>query len=187
MSWIEHHEKMLNTTYEKEPIQIIKCFFTFVNNNNEIEKVVKEEVELFIDDVSNVSILTKDNLLEIIRKQKESFNNPKFIYRSLLSFNINLENDALENFLEDIDEDGTNNSDIPYDFLKEIPLIDSIIFEPCIYFFHSICSLYFIFQEIPKPILKLSKPQGHVSDNLKKRVTIKLNKPSNHNTRKNIS
>ena len=70
MSWIEHHEKMLNTTYEKEPIQIIKCFFTFVNNNNEIEKVVKEEVELFIDDVSNVSILTKENLLEIIRKQK---------------------------------------------------------------------------------------------------------------------
>ena len=53
MSWIEHHEKMLNTTYEKEPIQIIKCFFTSIlPRSSDIKKTavappgVEEEIDV---------------------------------------------------------------------------------------------------------------------------------------------
>ena len=121
-----------------------------------------------------------------MRTQKESFNNSKFIYRNLLKFNVPLETDILHEYLEDIDPNGTLlNEDTSYNFLTEIPLIDDVVFEPSVYFFHSLCSLYFIFHELPKPILKLNGRTG--SDGFKKRVTIKLNKATNHHTRKNIS
>ena len=53
-----------------------------------------------------------------------------------------------------------------------------------VYIFSIFCSLYFIFHELPKPILKLNGRIGF--DSIKKRVTIKLNKGINHNI-ENIS
>ena len=187
MSWIDREEKMLNASeYNREPVDIIKCYFLFVNNDNNIEKVSKEEVELFVNEASNNSVLSKQKLLELVRTQKESFNNSKFLYRNLLKFNVPLESDILHEYLEDIDDDGSLlNEDTSYNFLTEISLIDDVVFEPSVYFFHSLCSLYFIFHELPKPILKLNGRIG--SEGLKKRVTIKLNKGTNHHTRKNIS
>ena len=43
--------------FEKEPVSLIKCYFMFVNNNNEIVKATKEETELIVGD--DVSLLSK--------------------------------------------------------------------------------------------------------------------------------
>ena len=184
MDWIDQHEKMLNTiNFEKEPVSLIKCYFMFVDNNNEIVKVTKEETELIVGD--DLSLLSKDDVLNMVQRQKATFNNSKFLYNSLIYYSIDLNDNTIEEFLEDVDEDGRVNGDVSYNFLKQMPLMEDVHIAPCIYFFHSLCSLYFIFQEMPKPILKLS---GFGSGGgQKKRVTIKTNKPSNHSTRKNIS
>ena len=71
MSWIDREEKMLNATeYNRGPIELIKCYFLFVNNDNNIEKVSKEEVELYVNESSNNSILSKDKLLELVRTKR---------------------------------------------------------------------------------------------------------------------
>ena len=69
MDWIEQHEKMLNTiNFEKEPVSLIKCYFMFVNNNNEIVKVTKEETELIVGD--EFSLLSKDDVIWFSAKKK---------------------------------------------------------------------------------------------------------------------
>ena len=122
----------------------------------------------------------------MVQRQKEAFDNSKFLYKSLIYYNIDLNDHTIEEFLDDVDEDGHVLGDVSYNFIKQMPLMEDIHIYPCIYFFQSLCSLYFIFQEMPKPILKLSG-FGSGSGGQKKRVTIKMNKHSNHTTRKNIT
>ena len=42
----------------------------------------------------------------MVQRQKEAFNNSNFLYKSLIYYNIDSNDNTIEEFLDDVDEDG---------------------------------------------------------------------------------
>lgn len=176
MSWISKEEDILNDkNFDKKPLEHICCIFIFIDNNNNILKISKENA--ILETQEGFSILHKGKILEMIQQQKQQFHNNIFTYKHALKYIFNKDAEEIEDYIDQDDKEE----------LTSIPLMDDVKFDYAPIIFHDLHSLYFIFEEskIPlKPILKIHDLIENVKPT-KKRVTIKLSKNKKHKTRKN--
>lgn len=139
-TWIQEFEKLDKDykNYYTENISFLRVRSIYINKQNEIEKVIEENIFL-----KEPGIIQKEELLSIIKHNSFS-NEIKYSLLSILKFNINVEPEYLKTFLKSKDKN------IGSSFLQSVKHIDSIRFEKSITMFHDINDLIIIFH--PKTI-----------------------------------
>ena len=158
MSWLEEQEHILSidSVPYREPIQILKCYFFYINMNDYIDRINIEELE-----IDGSGVLASDKILHIIQSKKVYTNNTKFVFQDLFLFHIDLEPDEIQGFISD-DGGDSEGAGAGSRFFRKISVTDNVIVPPSIRVFHNINSLYFFFHETllykkrePKSILKM--------------------------------
>lgn len=174
-SWIQEEERIQNieSLYSREPMPAISLYFIYINQNQYIEKVVSENHEF----PENSAVLSKETLLRIIHHRKISTPCSKYKLIDILTFHVPLEPEHIQYYAKQEDRD-----DISKDFFKVLPIVDEIRVDPSIFIFHSINSIFFIFEEAPKTshkhtlksILKSTESREHVLHKTTKKVRIEV-------------
>ena len=134
------------SNYYKENVNYIKLNFIYINNENCIEVIKKENISLGKD-----NLLSKENIVAII-KRNNIINNKRYSLLSILKYNIDIDPMYLKYFLKN-----KNNKS----YLTCIKNIDCIHFSPTIHMFHDLNSLFILFYYEP------------TSKNITKKVYIK--------------
>jgi hypothetical protein len=200
LSWTEEHIRTTKsqTMYNKEPMSKINIQFVYINTNNEISKIVKEEHDLtLIDNVS--SMLSEQNIFKLTRSNGiltgTSWSNgqsTRFHLDDILLYCISLDPAKINDYVASPTDKNRSNSD---PFMKIIPPIcGNIIVPSSLFIFHPLNTIYFIFREMVlvqdtthklaiKSVLKsaMSKNGLVVSKKLTKRVRISPDLPSYKN------
>ena len=170
MSWIEEEEKLLRVQekFQREPMESIKCFFLFMNQNKYIEQITDEMVDLHDGKIS------KDRVLRIVEEKKCQKPDVRYAFLDSWLFLVDLEPEHIQAY---------SQMEVSSRFIVPLSFIDDIIIAPSIFIFHDLNAVYFLFQEVDRLPAKSAfrnKVSGHKST---KRVTYtQFNK-----TRKNIS
>ena len=161
-SWIDGEDVI-----EKEEMNHVNCYFVYINTDNEIDDVYKENYSLEVDG-ENTKI-SQNRLLGLIQKNKV-MNGLKYRLMDILQYQIPYDFTEL-----------TNSS--YSNLLKVVTTADEIKFEPSLCIFHSFNSVFFLFQEIPKywddmdqpikPALKIMSDSTHIPKKKTKKVTFK--------------
>ena len=123
--------------YYTEPNTFIRIHILYLNDNNHIEKLIKETVLL-----KDPGLITKDELTTIINHYTE----PSYSIHSILKINVNVKPDNLIQFIQDDNQQHDIND---YLFIQEIrneQELDTIYFENSISMFHDINNLFILFQ-----------------------------------------
>uniref|UniRef100_A0A6C0JJD7 Uncharacterized protein n=1 Tax=viral metagenome TaxID=1070528 RepID=A0A6C0JJD7_9ZZZZ len=162
ISWIEEQERIQNiqASYSREPIESITTYFIYINRNQYIDKIYCENQILQIKQDKSGSFISQETVLKIIQSKKKTTVFSKYKLIDILLYNVDLDPERIQDYSNDTFE---NNST-----LKPVPIFDEIFITPSIFIFHSINSLYFVFQEVEiekvhnnrrslKSILKLHK------------------------------
>jgi hypothetical protein len=159
--WIVDFEKTNNlyNDFYKDNIYYINIFFIYINKNNEIEKLKTEQFLL-----SELNVLSKIELMQIL-KNNIIDNQIKYNLLSILKYNITLENQDIDRFLN------TNEHDI---FLTPINNIGNIYFNKTINTFQDLNDLIILLNEN-------DDENTHVHEN-----KLKTNKHKLNITRKHI-
>ena len=179
MNWIEEEDFLLNIKEPllKTPMKSIACYFVFINLQEHIEKVSKENISL-IDD--SCQIISKSKVLQMIQQQKTVFKDNKYIYKDAFLHLVDLDHDDLQPFNNEFDtlysdsdsENGSENGSedenrsengsdkkeeltesqekIIKRFFKPLPLLEDIKIQPSLSIFHKYNCLYFFFYEHKK-------------------------------------
>ena len=170
MSWIEEEEKLLRVQekFQREPMESIKCFFLFMNQNKYIEQIADEMVDLQGGKIS------KDRVLKMVEEKKCQKQGVRYAFLDSWMFLVDLEPENIQAY---------SQMEVSSRFIVQLSFVDDIIVSPSILIFHDLAAVYFLFQEvdrIPAKSAFRNKVSGHKST---KRVTYtQFNK-----TRKNIS
>ena len=170
MSWIEEEEKLLRVQekFQREPMDSIKCFFLFMNQNKYIEQITDEMVDLHDGKIS------KDRVLRIVEEKKCQKPDVRYAFLDSWLFLVDLEPEHIQAY---------SQMEVSSRFIVPLSFIDDIIIAPSIFIFHDLNAVYFLFQEVDRLPAKSAfrnKVSGHKST---KRVTYtQFNK-----TRKHIS
>ena len=164
-SWIQQEKRVqdIQNNYSREPMDSISGIFIYINQNNYIDKIVREIIPLQREPV-NQSTISPDSLLKIIQTKKLRTPISKYKFTNLFTNIVDIEPEQIQSFSQIDDANLTNNS-----FFKETSITDSINIPSSIFIFHSMNTLYFFFQEIPtqkhnitlKSALKQSFLQDH--------------------------
>ena len=129
---LENEEKDYKLFY-KENIDIIKIFFTYVDSNNNIYYVKKDN--LLIDN----NTIKKDQLIYLLKKNK-NYNNKQHRLISILQYNFDLEPEEVLNYLKYKEK---------YNFLTIVSKINNILWNDTISLFKNLNSLHIIYYEEP--------------------------------------
>jgi hypothetical protein len=151
-SWVQNAE--IQDDCEREPMENIRLVFVYLDSNFAIEKITKD-----IEVIDNCMI-SKERILQLIQIKKLSGKKYKFL--DLLSFQVSLEPDQLKHFVG-----GT----IQGDYLKNVPIFDSLEIIPSIFFFHDLNTLFFFFLEIDEVAIKSILKNGN-SNRVTKKVRL---------------
>lgn len=162
LTWLDDTKKLLtaNKNYDKEPLQYITLHFCYINHTtSEIQKIITEKH--YFSDISNTSLSPSAFI-----SSKSLLNGLQYNCKSVSSFFVDLEPEHIQIFAK------TNTY---YNFFnKSLDMSNNIVCPPTIFIFHSLNSLFFLFQEmppldlVPRGILThLNKPRGGT----KKRVS----------------
>ena len=164
-SWIQQEKRVqdIQNNYSREPMDSISGIFIYINQNNYIDKIVREIIPLQREP-ANQSTISPDSLLKIIQTKKLRTPISKYKFTNLFTNIVYIEPEQIQSFSQLDDANLTNNS-----FFKETSITDSINIPSSIFIFHSMNTLYFFFQEIPtqkhnitlKSALKQSFLQDH--------------------------
>lgn len=163
-SWIDETKKLLSVdkNYDKEPLEFITLQFCYVNNN-EIQKIITEK-HVF-NDKTNTSL--GSDFLNTLINTKSELNGLKYNCTSVSTFFVNLEPDLIQHFAK---------TNAHYDFFnKNIDITKDLVCPPSIFVFHSLNSVFFVFEEIPpialvpRSILKCNQSKNKIAT--KKRVS----------------
>jgi hypothetical protein len=164
-SWIQQEKRIqdIQTNYSREPMDSISGIFIYINQNNYIDKIVREIIPLQREP-ANQSTISPDSLLKIIQTKKLRTPISKYKFTNLFTNIVDIEPEQIQSFSQLDHANLTNNS-----FFKETSITDSINIPSSIFIFHSMNTLYFFFQEIPtqkhnitlKSALKQSFLQDH--------------------------
>ena len=182
-SWILRETQIQNiqNNYSREPMEAIHGIFIYINQNNYIEKIMREMITLSHGDAGTGSHITPDMLLKIIQTKKLRTPVSKYKFTSLFTNVIDIDPDKIQSFSK------TNECDIAsVSFFKEAPITTDVHIPASIFIFHSINSVYFFFQEvlvakhnhtiksILKPAIKVDngEPVVKVACNVTKKVRI---------------
>ena len=130
MDILEKEEKDYQSFY-KENVDIIKIFFTYVDSNNNIYYVKKEN--LLIDN----NITSKNQLVYLLKTNKD-YNNKHHKLISILQYNIDLEPEDVLNYLKCKEQ---------YNFLSIVSKINDIRWNDTINIFKNLNSLHIIYYE----------------------------------------
>jgi hypothetical protein len=143
ISWIQEHERIQNIqkSYCREPMTSIPLFFIYINQHQYIDKILSEKHDISVEDK-----LSKEALLHIVEKHKISTPVSKYKLVDVLKFHVTIEPEHIQTFSKN-----ENIEEISKDLMKVLPVLDEIKIEPSIFIFHSLNSIYFIFQEVLKP------------------------------------
>lgn len=71
ISWIQSHEKILSIheNYKREPVESISLYFLYINQNAEIEKIIREKERLEVKD--DFQRLSKERILQIVQQKRK--------------------------------------------------------------------------------------------------------------------
>jgi len=134
-SWMEMLEKEEEDykSFYKENVDIVKVFYTYVDSNNNIYYVKKDN--LFIEN----NKINRDELIYILKKNKlNNSKNHKLI--SVLQYNIDLEPEDVLNYLKFKEK---------YNFLTIVSKINDILWNDTISIFKNLNSLHIVYYEEP--------------------------------------
>lgn len=182
-SWIHRETQIQNiqNNYSREPMEAIHGIFIYINQNNYIEKIMREMITLTVGDSGSGSHITPGMLLKIIQTKKLRTPVSKYKFTSLFTNVIDIDPDKIQSFSK------TNEHGIAsVSFFKESPITVDVHIPASIFIFHSINTVYFFFQEvlvakhnhtiksILKPAIKVDngEPVVKVACNVTKKVRI---------------
>lgn len=182
-SWIHRETQIQNiqNNYCREHMETIHGIFIYINQNNYIEKIIREMITLTEGEHGMGSHITPDMLLKIIQTKKLRTPVSKYKFTSLFTHVIDIDPDNIQSFSK------TNERDLAsVSFFKEVPITGNICIPASIFIFHSINTVYFFFQEvlvakhnhtlksILKPAMKVDngEPVVKVAYNITKKVRI---------------
>lgn len=145
-SWIQQENRIQNIqqNYSREPMDFIHGVFIYINQNNYIDKIIREIIQLQVNSTDNCSYISPDSLLKIIQTKKLRTPISKYKFSNLFTNIINIDPEQIQSFSKIQDNQLINTS-----FFNEVPITDSIIIPSSIFIFHPINTIYFFFQEIP--------------------------------------
>ena len=127
---IENEEKDYNNFY-KEENTFIETIFIYVNNENKIYYIKKDNI--FLQD----KCLNKEELLFLIKKNQK-YNNNKHKLISILQYNIDLNPQDLNLYLKNSDN---------FNFLSIKSSLSELKWDDTIHLFKDLNSLYIIYYE----------------------------------------
>jgi len=182
-SWMHRETQIQNiqNNYSREPMEAIHGIFIYINQNNYIEKIMREMITLTEGEPGAGSHITPDMLLKIIQTKKLRTPVSKYKFTSLFTHVIDIDPGKIQSFSK------TNERDLAsVSFFKEAPITAGVHIPASIFIFHSINTVYFFFQEvlvakhnhtiksILKPNIKVDngEPVVKVACNVTKKVRI---------------
>jgi hypothetical protein len=139
--------------FYKEDLYYINIKIIYINRENEIDKIKKES---FLMSKSNT--ISQDEIFGILKRNAID-NEKRYSLLSILKYNIDIEPDEVENYLNH----GYNN------YLSNIRNIDTITFDNSINMFHDLNDLILIFHE------KNSKKTHLEEKNITKKIYLMSN------------
>ena len=184
-SWVNEFKEEENeyNDFYKEKVDNITLFFLYVNKEKELENISKEPY--LLEDENG--LITKDQLVTIIKKRQEKHLNDtinnnsnsntnnhlknnikKYKLISLYRYNPCLDSEDVNSFIERNDNDNNNLNENDNFFFPEKYLND-IVFDDTITIFQDLNSLFFIYYE------KEIKPENN-NNNTRKIITVNFNK-----------
>jgi hypothetical protein len=133
ISWILEQERLEKIDHNcwREPLLEIGITTIYINVNREIETIEREKI-----DVSGITILKKEKIIQMIQTKKKYTPTTKYILKETLWFHVDLEPENIQHF-----------SDKQNTFLHIYPILEDIILKPSIFIFHKLNTLYFFFYE----------------------------------------
>lgn len=142
ISWILDQERLENIYQNcwRESLTVIGITTIYINQKKEIESIEREKM-----DVSGISILKKEKLIQLTQSKKKYTPTSKFILKETLWFHVDLEPENIQHFSE------KNPS-----FLHVYPILEDIVLKSSIFIFHKLNTLYFFFYETAIPNLNPS-------------------------------
>lgn len=171
MSWIEQEEKLLRAqdNFQREPMESIKCFFLFMNQNNYIVQITDENIDICDGKISN------ERVLRLIEDKRHPKPDVTYMFIDSWTFLVDLEPEHIQVY---------SQTKASARFLTQLRTVDDIIIPPSIFIFHDVNAVYFLFQEVERLPAKSAFRNKLSGNKSTKRVTYstQFNK-----TRKNIS
>ena len=134
-SWMDILEKQEEDykSFYKENVEIVKIFYTYVDSDNKIYYVKKDN--LLIEN----NKINRNELIYILKKNKQNNKkNHKLI--SVLQYNIDLEPEEVLNYLKYKEN---------YNFLTVVSKVNDILWNDTISIFKNLNSLHVIYYEEP--------------------------------------
>ena len=144
-SWMHRETQIQNiqNNYSREHMEAIHGIFIYINQNNYIEKIMREMITLSEGEPGAGSHITPDMLLKIIQTKKLRTPVSKYKFTSLFTHVIDIDPDKIQSFSK------TNERDLAcVSFFKETPITAGVHIPASIFIFHSINTVYFFFQEV---------------------------------------
>jgi len=146
ISWLREQEQIIDVenNHKREPMNTINTMILYINQQDEIGKIVYEKHSLdIINDLSG-SLFHKNKLIEFIHSKKLYTPSTRYKLSDTLLFHIDLNHHQLITFSKMNDDPNIHSY-----FLKPISFMTDIVIPPSLFVFHKTNSLIFIFQEIP--------------------------------------
>jgi hypothetical protein len=161
-TWIKDFEKLDNRYFEfyKSDIYFVKITCIYIDKENEIFKI-KEE--LFF--MKNPNIITREELVGILKKNSLLNNNTCYSLLSLLRYNLNIEPQNI-NYIND------------QNYMTSMKNIDEIVFDKTIDMYHDLNNIIIIYYE--KKSNNLNNSQLGSNNNTTKKIYFHNN--HNHNS-----
>ena len=156
-SWLNDEEEFTNIEHLEDKIAMneIQVKIMYIDSKNTLIHTETEICKLEIENENALepSVFPRDKLLLLIQSKKKR-DQKKYRISELLLYNINLEPENLQNYSK-TNENGLESS--VENYLKRLSTIDDIRIPPSILIFHTINTLYLIFQEIDIQVSKKTK------------------------------
>lgn len=164
--WIHDFEKtdQLYQDFYADDIYYINTQFIYINKENHIEKI-REEIFF----MKTPNLISREEIIDLLKKNSTINNKQKYMILSLLKFNINLNHEDIDFFLKNNDLEDMNS-----EFLKPISHIDAIKWDKTISMFQDLNTLYFIFIE------KNTDLDPNSKKNITKRIYLHLTNTKKH-------
>lgn len=148
LEFIEEFDKtmMQYKDFYKENVETIKVKYLYVNNENKLEKIKRDDIIL-----KTPNLLTCGELIKILKSNCSIMNKRYKIY-SICLYNIFIEGDNIEKIKEE-------------DFLVNINHLNDVIIEPTINILQDLNELLIIFKEKEKQNNRVKSKKNHIEVN----------------------
>lgn len=185
LDWLIETEKItqINENYHPELMTTIQIHYIYINVNSYIEKIKSDTLS-----ISDTKI-TSDQLMELSEKNRKVESKQKYNLVDVFIYNVDLPSENIQEYVKN-----ANSNQLFKTFFKSHNITDDMNVHPSIFIFHSINSIYFIYQEREldltqeiKPILKIGKPNDNPKKHSTKRVSINVKQQRNTRKIKNIT